>query len=73
MNAVAGTPTAATWRRDPDASTDDPQGAGPPVDITAPNVLWQTDLTSAWCGEDGWAYFTAVIEPGRRSPSSDEA
>jgi putative transposase len=40
---------------------------GRPFNVTASNVLWQTDLTSVWCGEDGWAYFTAVIEGFDRS------
>jgi putative transposase len=35
--------------------------------VIAPNVLWQTDLTSVWCGEDGWAYFCAVIDCFDRS------
>jgi putative transposase len=30
-------------------------------------MLWQTDLTSAWCGEDGWAQFCAVIDCFDRS------
>ena len=30
-------------------------------------MLWQTDLTSVWCGEDGWGYFTAVIDCYDRS------
>jgi putative transposase len=40
---------------------------GRPFDIETSNVLWQTDLTSVWCGEDGWAYFTAVIDCYDRS------
>ena len=44
-----------------------PKAQGRPFDITAPNVLWQTDLTSVWCGEDGWAYYTAVIDCFDRS------
>lgn len=44
-----------------------PKAQGRPFDITAPNVLWQTDLTSVWCGEDGWGYFTAVIDCYDRS------
>jgi putative transposase len=39
-----------------------PKAQGRPFDITRPNELWQTDLTSVWCGEDGWGYFTAVID-----------
>jgi putative transposase len=39
-----------------------PKAQGRPFDITASNELWQTDLTSVWCGEDGWCYFTAVID-----------
>lgn len=30
--------------------------------VTAPNQLWQTDITAIWCGEDGWAYLTAVLD-----------
>jgi putative transposase len=44
-----------------------PKAQGRPFDITASNVLWQTDLTSVWCGEDGWGYFTAVIDCYDRS------
>lgn len=44
-----------------------PKAQGRPFDIAAPNVLWQTDLTSVWCGEDGWAYYTAVIDCFDRS------
>jgi putative transposase len=33
-----------------------PKAQGRPFNVIAPNVLWQTDLTSVWCGEDGWAY-----------------
>lgn len=39
-----------------------PKAQGRPFDIAASNVLWQTDLTNVWCGEDGWGYFTAVID-----------
>jgi putative transposase len=39
-----------------------PKPQGRPFDITRPNQLWQTDLTAVWCGEDGWGYFTAVID-----------
>jgi putative transposase len=39
-----------------------PKAQGRPFDITKPNELWQTDLTAVWCGEDGWAYFTAVLD-----------
>lgn len=39
-----------------------PKAQGRPFDITRPNELWQTDLTAVWCGEDGWSYFTAVID-----------
>jgi len=39
-----------------------PKAQGKPFDITASNQLWQTDMTSIWCGEDGWGYFTAVID-----------
>ena len=28
-----------------------PKAQGRPLEITAPNVLWQTDLTSVWCRE----------------------
>ncbi|MCA1838518.1 MAG: DDE-type integrase/transposase/recombinase, partial [Actinobacteria bacterium] len=39
-----------------------PKRQGRPFDVQAPNVLWQTDLTAVWCGEDGWAYFCGVID-----------
>jgi len=39
-----------------------PKAQGRPFDITASNQLWQTDMTSIWCGEDGWGYVTAVID-----------
>lgn len=32
------------------------------VDIAVSNQLWQADMTNIWCGEDGWGYFTAVID-----------
>ena len=32
-----------------------PNAQGRPFSITAPNELWQTERTSVWCGEDGWA------------------
>ena len=44
-----------------------PKAQGRPFNIIAPNILWQTDLTSVWCGEDGWAYFCAVIDCFDRS------
>jgi len=44
-----------------------PKAQGRPFEVNAPNVLWQTDLTSVWCGEDGWAYMTAVIDCYDRS------
>ena len=44
-----------------------PKAQGKPFDITASNQLWQTDMTSIWCGEDGWGYFTAVIDCYDRS------
>jgi putative transposase len=44
-----------------------PKRQGRPFHITRPNQLWQTDLTSLWCGEDGWCYFTAVIDCFDRS------
>ena len=44
-----------------------PKAQGRPFDIATSNVLWQTDLTSVWCGEDGWAYLTAVIDCFDRS------
>jgi putative transposase len=44
-----------------------PKAQGRPFDIGAPNELWQTDLTSVWCGDDGWCYFTAVIDCYDRS------
>ena len=39
-----------------------PKAQGLPFDITRPNELWQTDMTSVWCGEDGWAYLTLVTD-----------
>lgn len=39
-----------------------PKAQGKPFDITASNQLWQTGLTRISCGEDGWGYFTAVID-----------
>jgi putative transposase len=44
-----------------------PKAQGRPFEIHAPNELWQTDLTAVWCGEDGWCYFTAVIDCWCRS------
>ena len=29
---------------------------------TAPNQLWQTDMTYIWCGVDGWCYCFNVID-----------
>lgn len=29
---------------------------------TAPNQLWQTDITYVWCGVDGWCYCFNVID-----------
>lgn len=55
------------WGLQKQRRTKHPKAQGRPFDITAPNVLWQTDLTSVWCGEDGWAYFTAVIDCYDRS------
>ena len=40
---------------------------GRPFNITRSNELWQTDMTSTRCGEDGWRYFTAVIDCFDRS------
>ncbi len=31
-----------------------PKAQGKPFDIAASNQLWQTDMTSIWCGQDGW-------------------
>ena len=39
-----------------------PKAQGRPFNISGCNELWQTDLTSVWCGDDGWCYFTAVID-----------
>jgi hypothetical protein len=39
-----------------------PKAQGRPFEIAGPNELWQTDLTAVWCGEDGWGYFTAVLD-----------
>lgn len=44
-----------------------PKAQGRPFDVTAPNQLWQTDMTAVWCGEDGWAYLTAVLDCFDRS------
>jgi putative transposase len=44
-----------------------PKAQGRPFDIGASNELWQTDMTSIWCGEDGWGYFCAVIDCFDRS------
>jgi putative transposase len=44
-----------------------PKAQGRPFHVITPNVLWQTDMTSVWCGEDGWAYFSAVIDCFDRS------
>lgn len=44
-----------------------PKAQGRPFVITAPNQLWQTDLTAVWCGEDGWAYLAAVQDTFCRS------
>jgi putative transposase len=44
-----------------------PKAQGRPFHITTSNELWQTDMTSIWCGEDGWGYFTAVIDCFDRS------
>ncbi len=29
---------------------------------TAPNQLWQTDMTYLWCGIDGWCYLFNVVD-----------
>ena len=39
-----------------------PKAQGKPFDITASNQVWQTDMTSVWCGQDGWGSFTATID-----------
>lgn len=44
-----------------------PKPQGRPFVILAPNQLWQHDLTAVWCGEDGWGYFTALIDCFDRS------
>ena len=33
-----------------------------PFRPTAPNQLWQTDMTYIWCGIDGWCYCFNVID-----------
>jgi putative transposase len=38
-----------------------PKAEGRPLDVSAPNQLWQTDIPAIWCGEDGWAYLRAVL------------
>ncbi len=30
-----------------------PKAQGRPFDISQPNQLWQADMTTVWCGEDG--------------------
>lgn len=50
------------WGRHKQRRQRHPKAQGRPFNITAPNVLWQTDLPAVWCGEDAWAYFTAVID-----------
>ena len=47
-----------------------PKAEGQPFRISRPNELWQTDMTSVWCGEDGWADLTAVIDCFDRTMSS---
>jgi hypothetical protein len=37
------------------------QARGYSFKTTRPRAV-ADNLTSAWCGEDGWAYFTAVID-----------
>ncbi len=44
-----------------------PKAQGRPFDVTAPNQLWQTDMTAIWCGEDDRAYLTAVLDCFDRS------
>jgi len=44
-----------------------PKAQGRPFDVSAPNQLWQTDMTAIWCGEDGWGYLTAVLDCFDRS------
>jgi putative transposase len=44
-----------------------PKAQGRPFDISRPNQLWQTDMTAVWCGEDGWAYLTFVVDCFDRS------
>jgi hypothetical protein len=39
-----------------------PKAPGKLFDITASNQLWQTEMTSISFGEDGWGYFTPVID-----------
>ena len=39
-----------------------PKEQGKPFDITASDQLWQDDMTSIWCGEDGCGNLTAVID-----------
>jgi putative transposase len=49
-----------------------PKAQGRPFNVIAPNVLWQTDLTSAWRGEDGWA-FTQRCRAKDLSPALEHA
>ncbi|MDQ6945024.1 MAG: transposase [Actinomycetota bacterium] len=44
-----------------------PKAQGRPFEVSAPNQLWQTDMTAIWCGEDGWGYLTAVLDCFDRS------
>ena len=40
---------------------------------TAPNQLWQTDMTYIWCGIDGWCYlFKAVVREYLPLPMLEE-
>jgi len=32
----------------------------------SPDILWSTDLTKIYCGQDGWASLIAVIDNGSR-------
>jgi putative transposase len=44
-----------------------PKPEGLSFHVTAPDQLWQTDLTKFWAGPaDGWCYLTAVIDCSTR-------
>jgi putative transposase len=36
------------------------------VHVLAPNLRWCMDTTKIWCGPDGWACLTAIVDAGDR-------